>query len=162
MQSHPTRGWSGHLHVTADVWKPVSPLCKLHNIKVFLFWVFPSASCTIINIELTFSSKQINILHLSLKIWHSTDILTCSEVFYQWYNSISMKQQSEAHCLRGTYLFWYCFEIIKICLCCWYFLHTILTGSWIIISKTRQILSRELACAWTVCYSEPEGMYHKR
>ena len=80
MQSHPTRGWSGHPHVTAEVRrqspfrKLVSPLFRLSNIKVCLFWVFPSASWTIINIEPTLSFKQINTLHLSLKIWHCTNI----------------------------------------------------------------------------------------
>lgn len=104
MQFHPTRGWSGHLHVTAEVCgqspfrKPVSPLFRLSNIKVFLFWVFPSASCPIINVEPTLSFKQINTLHLLLKIWHSTNISMLWSLLPMLQLYIHMKQQSEVHC----------------------------------------------------------------
>lgn len=138
----------------------LSPLyLRLSNIKVFLVWVFPSASCLIINMETTVSFKQINPLGLSLKSWHSTN----TSMPWSLLPMVQLCMYERARLTASVKaLAWYHFEAFKICLCALYFLHIIFTEG-CIKSKTRQILSYDLACALIVCQSEPEkGLYLKR
>lgn len=145
MQSHPTRGWSGLLHATAEVCrlrffrKPEPTLFESQQHQSIPGLSFSSASCPIISIETTLSLEQINTLCLSLKSWPSTNI----SILWSLLPVLQLciyERAKRGSLLALKFLACYHFEAFKIGLCGLYFLHIIFTEGCIIISKTRQIL----------------------